>query len=438
MMRTIEILLVIVIMLGAFLTASYFAILPPPRTVSPLNLRKLALTTLQTLDADHSLSNTVFKNQTDPAWTQLQIALSACLPANIVYNLTVYDTQTGSNALYRLNHTMSNAENIGVTSLVSSYLVTSSNATFKVTPQKINNTLYILNCSDASGWWITGYTAQNLAEDLYNLLNPYFEPSSIIMVNNTAQLGKLLNGTDRLGNEIKQNAIVINTFGECVPIPTEYCQGQPRGNEGYDSTGGQYAYTRYCHTLGNRTREYNWTWVSIVGYPLYYVSNKLFFANQQNNWGIYGMNMTFQGGINAFLRALDGQRFLYDATSIVNGTLMTVYLSQDASNYCNQYGIYPSPSQSATRSLFLSINSTYNLRTTTYLFNPNGGALAGAVYRNAVSGGLLAIGVARTPDIRLTALGLLCDYRPQLLQSQFTVAGTSKLIVLQLGNVGGA
>jgi hypothetical protein len=436
MMRTIEILLVIVIMLGAFLTASYFAILPPPRTVSPLNLRKLALTTLQTLDADHSLSDTVFKNQTDPAWTQLQIALSACLPANIVYNLTVYDTQTGSNALYRLNHTMSNAENIGVTSLVSSYLVTSSNATFKVTPQKINNTLYILNCNDANGWWITGYTAQDLAGDLYSLLNPYFDPSSIIMVNTTAQLGQLLDGLP-LSNENMHDAIVINTFGECAPIPTEYCKGNPRENEGYNTTGGQYAYTRYCYTLGQRTRQNNWTWVSIVGWPLYYVSNKNFFAGQQNTYGIYGMNKTSQGGINAFLQGLDGQRFQYDPTPIVNTANLNVHLSQNASNFCNVYGIYPSPSQSATRSLYLSINTTYHLTVTTYIFDPNGGALAGAVYRNAGSGGLLAIGVTRTPDIRLTALGLLCEYQPALIKSQFTVAGTSKLVVLQLGNVGG-
>jgi hypothetical protein len=437
MMRTIEILLVIIIMLGAFLAASYFAILPPPRTVSPLNLKKLASTTLQTLDAERSLSETVFKNSTDPAWGQLQTALSACLPTNIIYNLTVYDIQGASKELYRLNYSISNAESLAATSLVSSYLVTSSNATFRITPKKINNTLYILNCSDANGWWITGYTAQNLAEDLYNLLNPYFESSSIMIVNNTAQLGQLLNGFP-LRNENMRNAIVINTFGECVPIPTEYCQGGARENEGYNGTV-PYPYTRYCYTLGNRTRQYNWTWASIVGWPLYYVSNTNFFASQQNDWGIYGMKKTFQGGINAFLQALDGQQpFKYNDTSIVNGTLMTVYLSQDASNYCNQYGVYPSPSQSATRSLFLSINSTYNLRTTTYLFNPNGGALAGAVYRNVVSGGLLAIGVARTPDIRLTALGLLCDYKPALIRSEYTVAGTSKLIVLQLGTAGGA
>jgi hypothetical protein len=436
MMRTVEILLVIIIMLGAFLTASHFAILPPPRTVSPLNLKKLASTTLQTLDADHSLSETVFKNSSDPAWTQLQIALSACLPANIIYNLTVYDTQSGSNELYRLKYSISNAENVGVTSLVSSYLVTSSNATFKVTPQKINNTLYILNCSDANGWWITGYTAQGLATDLYNLLNPYFDPSSIVMVNTTDQLGRLLNGR-QLGNEIMQNAIVINTFGESVPIPTAYCQGGLNESEGYNATI-SFPYARYCYTLGNRTRLYNWTWASIVGWPLYYVSNKEVFASQNNTFGIFGMKKTFQGGITAFLQGLNGTKFQYNDTSIINGSPLTVNLSQNASNYCNQYGIYPSPSQTATRSLFLSINATYRLKISSYIFDTNGGSLAGAVYRNVDRGGLLAIGVARTPDIRLTALGLLCDYHPTLIQSSFTVAGTSKLVVLQLGNVGGA
>src|SRR3972149_10462654 len=103
MMRTVEIVLVIMILLGAFLIASNFAVLPPPRTVSPLNLEKLALTTLQTLDSDHSLSETVFKPATDPSWGQLQIALASCLPPNIVYNLTTYDVAGESGELYTMS-----------------------------------------------------------------------------------------------------------------------------------------------------------------------------------------------------------------------------------------------------------------------------------------------------------------------------------------------
>ena len=60
MMRTIEIFLVIIIITGAFIISSLFAVLPSPRQVSPLNLRRFALSTLQTLDVDYDLSETVF------------------------------------------------------------------------------------------------------------------------------------------------------------------------------------------------------------------------------------------------------------------------------------------------------------------------------------------------------------------------------------------
>jgi hypothetical protein len=93
MMRTVEVILVIIIITGALLIASFFAVLPSPREVSPLNLRRLALTTMQTLDSDYDLSETVFKPVTDPDWSTLQVALSASLPPNVIYNLTVYEVQ---------------------------------------------------------------------------------------------------------------------------------------------------------------------------------------------------------------------------------------------------------------------------------------------------------------------------------------------------------
>ena len=164
-MRTIEILFVIVIMMGGFITASFFAVLPGPSQVSPLNLSRLSLTTLEMLDTNYNLSGTVFKPLNAPAWNQLQVALSAILPLNIVYNLTVYQEQTSGTQLYTPIKSISNAQSLGIGSDSSTYLAASSNVTFNVTPQKIGSqgtggTLYILNCSDANGWWITGYTAQ--------------------------------------------------------------------------------------------------------------------------------------------------------------------------------------------------------------------------------------------------------------------------------------
>lgn len=433
MMRTIEVLLVIIIITSAFIVSSIFAVLPSPRQVSPINLRRLALTTLQTLDGEYDLSETAFKPQGDPSWGELQIGLSACLPPNIVYNLTVYEVQSGTE-LYRVVNSISNAATMGVASDVGSYLVASSNVTFSVTPEKIGQAqgginLYILNCSDANGWWITGYTASSLAEDLRQLLSPYFR--TVVMVQNTTQLASILNNTSLQGENV-QNAVVINTFGEAVPIPAGYYASQ---GVGYDS--GHTSYARYCHTLGLRVRQYNWTWVSIVGYPLYYVSNTGLFPNEQNTWGIYGMRNVDAAGLNAFLQGIDNQTYSYNSNWIT-GSPGVVYLSSEASYYCNYYGIYPSPYQTATRALPDSILNTYHLTVTSYVFDKVSNWIAGAAFKNIVSGSLLALGLTRTPDVRLAGLGLLCSYKPRLYRSEYTANGTSRLVALQLGQTGGA
>jgi hypothetical protein len=335
---------------------------------------------------------------------------------------------------------ISNVDTLGVGSDASSSLVASSNVTFSFTPEKVGEhggggTLYILNCSDANGWWITGYTARTLAEDLRSLLAPYFQTT--IMVQNTTQLGQILNGT-KISTSPYENvtsAVVINTNGEAVPIPSGYY-----ATAGYDNVTGSYA--KYCYMLGNATAQYNWTWASIVGYPLYYVCNTGLFPNDQNGWGIYGMEAVGAAGLNGFLEGLNNEAYSYNSTWITGDDgndpgLANVWLSSDASYYCNYYGIYPSPYQTATRALPSSILSRYNLNVTSYILNQVNNWLPGAFYMHRGSGAFLAMGLARTPDVRLTALGLLCGYKPRLYRSEFTAAGTLRLVVLQLGQVGG-
>jgi hypothetical protein len=446
MMRTIEVMLVIIIILGASMIASFFAVLPSPREVSPLNLRRLALTTLQVLDTGYSLSEIVFKSENDSVWGELQVALSACLPPNIVYNLTVYEVQSEGEKLYRVIKSISNAESLGVGSDAASYLVASSNVTFRFIPEKIGEsgvggTLYILNCSDARGWWITGYTAHSLAQDLYTLLSPYFKTT--IMVQNTTDLGKILNGTSLQGETV-QNAVIINTFGEAVPIPTEYCKS-PYLTDGY-------AY--YCYFLGQQVHRYNWTWVSIVGYPFYYVSNTQNLSSSQNTYGIYGMQRVGrsadwdggQSGINAFLQGLDNRsQYTYDRTRLIPDTGFIATLSQQVLDCCNYYGIYPSPNQMSTRALRDSILGDYHLTIGLKVFDSvtvsgktyNPGALYNHKSGTSIAGSLLALGLTRTPDIRVTAIGLLSYYKPRLYRSEYTATNATRLVVLQLGVVGG-
>jgi hypothetical protein len=440
LLRTIEVIIVILILAGAFIAASLFAVLPSPRQISSPDLRQLGLTTLQMLDKDKDLTETVFKDPADPSWTDLEIVLSACLPPNIVHNLTVYDIVTlpDGTVSYQASNSITNSESgIGTDSEAASYLVTSTNVTFTVAPQKISGTLYILNCSDANGWWITGYTAQSLAADLQNLLSPYFETT--IMVQNTTDLGSLLDGNkiSNLPHENVTNAIILNTFGEAVPIPSSYMDYLEN------------SYAKYCYVLGQRVTQNNWTWVSIVGYPLYYVSNTVELASSQNSWGIYGMKDVGPRGLSAFLQGLAGKDYNPSPSSI-HGPFFVASLTTSATYYSNYYGIYPSPYQSSTRSLPDWIIDEYDLTIDTqygYVFQKRGEWIAGATYNHIgsdgeIHGSLTAIGLTRIPDIRVTALALLMYYHPILYKSEFTLRTgerpTQRLVVLQLGQQGGS
>lgn len=447
MMRTIEVLIAIIIITGAFLVSSFYATLPWPREVSPVNLKRLALTTLQMLDSDYSLSLAAFDIANDTLWGNLEVALSASLPPNVVYNLTVYDVGTSEDGaeLYVLKKSISNAESLGLTTDTSSYMVASSNVTFNVIPEKIGErqgggTLYILNCSDAAGWWITGYTAHSLAEDLYRLLSPYF--INTVMVQNTEQLGQILNGTSLQGENVR-NAVIINTCGEAVPIPAGY----------YATQGSTDNYAKYCYILGQKVNQYNWTWASIVGYPFFYVSNTGYFTgqNDHNTYGIYGMKCVGSAGLNSFLRGLNGEDYVKDTIGWItldgggNPEKVMVHLSSSAVGFANYYGIYPSPNQTATRAVPSTIQSRYNLNAAAHIFDPEeaGGKtwLAGTMFihnsSGSITGKFLPIGLTRSADIRITALGLLSYFQPRLYRSEYTAYDTSRLVVLQLGLVGG-
>jgi len=444
-MRTVEVLFVIIILLSAFFITTYFAVLPSPSQAFGTNLRELSQSTLETLDAEGILSQTVFKPKDDPAWADLQKALSASLPPNIVYNLSAYDLSTTEGVVtYHLEHSISDVS-FGVESGATSLLVASPDITYTQDPQKIacsgqNITLYILNCSDANGWWITGYTGQSLAADVYVLLSPYF--TNTVLVNSTSELGLLLNGTlltTKVGESV-ENAVVVNTFGEAVPIPEDYCEDGLNETEGFDPFHDGGTYAKYFHTLGSLTRQHNWTWVSIVGYPFYYVTNtnNPHISSSQNGYGIYGMEDVQTAGVNAFLQGLDGASYSYNDAGTAAG-VGVVQFTSEALDRCNYYGIYPSPYQTSSRALTQSIKTNYHLDLFAPVFELKSDRIAAATFMHQDgSGALTAIGLTRIPDIRITALALLMYYNPTVYKSEFGASGKSRLVTLQLGQQGGA
>ena len=441
-MRTVEVLFVIVILLTALLITTQFAVLPAPNEAFGTNLRDLSISTLETLDAEGRLSETIFKDLNDDAWGDLQRVLSASLPPNVVYNLSVYDLSANSEGVitYQFVNSISDAS-LGTNSDAASLILTSPDVTFTKDIKKVgessgnNITLYILNCSDANGWWITGYTAQDLASSLHDILSPYFIDT--VLINDTDELQLLLENSTLVEGNVR-NAVVINPFGEAVPIPEDYCNGNIKEDEGFDAYHDSGTYAKYFYTLGGLTRQYNWTWVSIVGYPFYYVTNTEYFDDAQNTYGIYGMEDVRTAGINAFLQGLDGQVYSYD-TSGTAASVGVVQFTSEALDVCNYYGIYPSPYQTSSRALTQSIESNYHLSRVASVFELKSGRVAGATFEHQDgSGALTAIGLTRIPDIRITALAILMYYRPTIYRTEFGASGTSRLVTLQLGQQGGS
>ena len=136
-MRTVEVLFVIIIILGAFIITSQFAVFPSPRQAFGTNLRELSQSTIETLDDEGMLTETVFAVQSDSAWGDLKKALSASLPPNVVYNLSVYDISTSEGAIiYQLANSISDA-GFGADSDAASVMVVSPDVTFTQDPQKV-------------------------------------------------------------------------------------------------------------------------------------------------------------------------------------------------------------------------------------------------------------------------------------------------------------
>jgi hypothetical protein len=159
---------------------------------------------------------------------------------------------------------------------------------------------------------------------------------------------------------------------------------------------------------------------------------------------MYGMRQVGSAGLNAFLRGLDLKSYSYN-NQWITGSPGVVQFTWNASYYSNYYGIYPASYQTATRALPTSILSTYNLQVppNSYIFRVVNNWIAGATFThrgaaNSIRGSFTAVGLTRTPDIRITALGLLQHYHPTMYKSELGASGTSRIVILQLAELGGA
>ena len=152
------------------------------------------------------------------------------------------------------------------------------------------------------------------------------------------------------------------------------------------------------------------------------------------------MQQTQGAGCIAFLRGLDSQTYSTSGTAVTDSaTRQGVTLSQTALDACNYYGLYPSQTQTSTRALSSAIQATYHLSIGVNVLNPVSNYYPGTLYTHGtttITGSFLALGLTRTPDVRMTALSLLSYCHPRVYASEYSATNTSRLVVLQLGIAG--
>jgi len=156
--------------------------------------------------------------------------------------------------------------------------------------------VFVINCSDAPSWWvgdikqvIDGFTSvMKKAGTMFNLIYVNTTQQLYGFMNNinvTASSGRIL----RPGFEYRlKYSVFMNGHGEAIPIPSQFVSGT---NPQWQS---------YFDFIRNQIKKYCWIWISITGYPFYYVSNHAY-DSSWNTWNVPGLYNIGPPGVNRFL-----------------------------------------------------------------------------------------------------------------------------------------
>jgi len=132
----------------------------------------------------------------------------------------------------------------------------------------INITLVVINCTDAHGWWVSTSkvieAAQNTAKKIQGL--------KIVEITQSSQLydlfvHKILPDETNVSNKY---VIIVDGHGEILPLPPQYVKDID--NDGLV----EIACSEYADDVHKALKQEPWILVTLVGAPLYYLSNKGF------------------------------------------------------------------------------------------------------------------------------------------------------------------
>ncbi len=150
-----------------------------------------------------------------------------------------------------------------------------------------NVTLVIINCSDSDGWWVDVgeviEAAENAASKIQGVEIVVIDSSENLytLFRKRVAVGKTPSGSSVEADLHGKRAIVIDAHGEVLPLPPQYVKD-------IDGDGLiEVCIKEYANDVRNALLSEYWIFVTLVGAPLYYLSNKGFYTVGSELWFRY-------------------------------------------------------------------------------------------------------------------------------------------------------
>ncbi len=189
--------------------------------------------------------------------------------------------------------------------------------------------VFVVQCRDAPSWWVGDINL--VVEGFDDVMKQAGTMFNLIYVNTTQQLYDFMNNNPVTADdgsilrpkfEYRLNySVFMNGHGEAIPIPSQFVSGtSPRWRDYFDF-------------IRDQIKKYCWIWISITGYPFYYVSNHAY-DSSWNTWNVPGLYNIGPPGVNEFLDSSTGDLYWesYSLISVVSQITHDFWVAAKAFN----------------------------------------------------------------------------------------------------------
>ena len=423
MMRMVEALFVVVLVTGAMVGVINNTFIPAPIEKSSKGLEDTGISILQSLDQDYSLSYAAFSEEPSSP-EAIRLSIESVLPPNMVYRITVQSIDESTGIIeYEPVWETDNFDGTPPTgSKTVTYTVTNPKVTMEsgkgvisVGGKPVN--LYILNCQDAYSWYPPKVGLEDLGHNIGGMLESWFA-SDPTYVDTIAKLNTLIEiPPDPLENDPRSNAIVLNPLGGATPVPIGASTEVKRA---------------LANAVGHAARYWNWTYMCYFGEP------EVYFNAPTSGWT--NLKSDEDKTLINLLAGLDNQPIDTSAKDPQKESTTPPEYSDRAKYYYSYYGVNPgSTPQDLAWDFKEQVKTDYHLVQREDVFVSTSG-LSGNIYAHIpgseIEGSIFLLGLTQTPDERITTIGILLYYKPDLYRVDFLEKDTIRFVTLTLAQMG--